>query len=239
MSTLFLSRYSTPLVSLCRALSPPSLPPLSDTPLHLSFRVSPNHSLPFQLPHPHVLLCLSLAALFLYGYPSLFVLTPPSLSLLTSTPLHLSYCVPSPPCSLHLQVPLPNCPFVSHLTVFSLRYPTLMPYCVPPLLLSSRTSTPPYLSFCFPPLTLSPDRYPLHLSHCVRVRPFSPPSPLFLSFFTGTPPLLTFCFPPRCLPFQVPHPHAFLYSPLALFPSSFFSSNFPLCISASPLSLLQ
>ena len=143
------------------------------------------------------------------------------------TPLVLLCSLPPPPCSLHLQVPLPNCPFVSHLTVFSLRYPTLMPYCVPPLLLSSRTIPLLYLSFCFPPLTLSPDRYPLHLSHGVRVRPFSPPSPLFLSFFTGTPPLLTFCFPPRCLPFQVPHPHAFLCSlllsflPLPPHPTSF------------------
>lgn len=204
MSTPFLSRYSTPLVSMCRA----SPPPLSDTPLHLSFRVSPNHSLPFQVPHP-VLLCLSLAALFPYGYPSLFVLTLPR-SLFLRVP-HSTCCVPFPPCSLPLQVPLPNCLFVSHLTVFPLRYPTLMPYCVPPLLLSSLTSIPPYLSFCFPPLTLSPDRYPLHLSHCVRVRPFPSP-PLFLSSLTGTPPLLTFCFPPRCLLFQEPHPHAFLCS---------------------------
>ena len=183
MSTLFLSRYSTPLVSLCRALPPPpSLPPLSGTPLHLSFRVSPNHSLPFQLPHPHVLLCLSLAALFPYGYPSLFVLTLPR-SLFLRVP-HSTCCVPFPPCSLPLQVPLPNCLFVSHLTVFPLRYPTLMPYCVPPLLLSSRTSTPPYLSFCFPP-SLSP----LTATHstCLIVS-FLPPSPLFLSSFTGTPP---------------------------------------------------
>ena len=187
------------------SLPPPSLPPLSDTPLHLSFRVSPNHSLPFQLPHPHVLLCLSLAALFLYGYPSLFVLTPPSLSLLTSTPLHLSYCVPSPPCSLHLQVPLPNCPFVSHLTVFSLRYPTLMPYCVPPLLLSSRTSTPPYLSFCFPPLTLSPDR---SHSTCpiVSVCALSPPPlPLSFSLFSQVPlPYLPFVSHLAVFPFRNP-----------------------------------
>ena len=194
MSTLFLSRYSTPLVSMCRA----SPPPLSDTPLHLSFRVSPNHSLPFQLPHPHVLLCLSLAALFPYGYPSLFVLTPPR-SLFLQVP-HSTCCVPFPPCSLPLQVPLPNCLFVSHLTVFPLRYPTLMPYYVPPLLLSSLTSTPPYLSFCFPPLTLSPDRYPLHLSHCVRVRSFSPPPVSF------------------SLPSQVPLPYLPFVSHLAVFP---------------------
>ena len=166
----------------CSLPSPPSLPPLSDTPLHLSFRVSPNHSLPFQVPHPHVLLCLSLAALFPYGYPSLLVLTYPR-SLFLRVP-HSTCCVPFPPCSLPLEVPLPNCLFVSHLTVFPLRYPTLMPYCVPPLLLSSRTSTPLYLSFCFPP-SLSP----LTVTHstCLIVS-FLPPSPLFLSSLTGTPP---------------------------------------------------
>ena len=232
MSTPFLSRYSTPLVSMCRA----SPPPLSDTPLHLSFRVSPNHSLPFQLPHPHVLLCLSLAALFPDGYPSLLVLTyPRSLFLLVP---HSTCCVPFPPCSLPLQVPLPNCLFVSHLTVFPLRYPTLMPYYVPPLLLSSLTSTPPYLSFCFPPLTLSPDRYPLHLSHCVRVRPFPSP-PLFLSSLTGTPCLTYLLFPTSLSSLSGTPPTRLLVFPLALFPSSFFSSNFPFCISASPLSLLQ
>ena len=90
----------------CSLSPPPSLPPLSDTPLHLSFRVSPNHSLPFQLPHPHVLLCLSLAALFPYGYPSLFVLTPLALS---------SYKYPTP-----LVV------FPSPLSLFTYRYPSLI-----------------------------------------------------------------------------------------------------------------
>ena len=218
------------------SLPPPSLPPLSDTPLHLSFRVSPNHSLPFQLPHPHVLLCLSLAALFPDGYPSLFVLTPPR-SLFLQVP-HSTCCVPFPPCSLPLQVPLPNCLFVSHLTVFPLRYLTLMPYYVPPLLLSSLTSTPPNLSFCFPPLTLSPERYPLHLSHCVRVRPFSPLP--CLSLFPHRYPSLTYLlFPTSLSSLSGTPPARLLVFPLALFPSSSFSSNFPFYISASPLSLLQ
>ena len=74
----------------------------------------PPHSLPFQLPHPHVLSCLpqSLSPLSATPPPCLivsltccslplWVLFPTcpsslSLSLLTSTPLHLSYCV-SPP----------------------------------------------------------------------------------------------------------------------------------------------
>ena len=212
-------------------LPPPSLPPLSDTPLHLSFRVSPNHSLPFQVPHP-VLLCLSLAALFPYGYPSLLVLTLPR-SLLRVP--HSTCCVPFPPCSLPLQVPLPNCPFVSHLAVFPLRYPTLMPYCVPPLLLSSRTSTLLYLSFCFPPLTLSPDRYPLHLSHCV----LSPPLPS-LSLFPHRYPSLTYLlFLTSLSSLSGTPPTRLLVFPLSLFPSSSFSSNFPFYISASPLSLLQ
>lgn len=186
MSTLFLSRYSTPLASVCRVslplplapspfrystplvflCLPQSLPPLSGTPPLCLIVSLPRCSLPLRVPLP---IC-----------PH-----PPSLSLLRVP--HSTCCVPFPPCSLPLQLPLPNCLFVSHLTVFPLRYPTLMPYCVPPLLLSSRTSTPPYLSFCFPPLTLSPGRYPLHLSHCVRVRPFPSPT-LFLSSLTGTPP---------------------------------------------------
>ena len=173
--------HPTCLYVLC---SPPPLTPSPDrysTPL--AFCCLPTcHSLSFKVPHPHVLLCLSLAALFPDGYPSLFVLTPPR-SLFLQEP-HSTCCVPFPPCSLPLQVPLPNCLFVSHLTVFPLRYPTLMPYCVPPLLLSSRTSTPPYLSFCFPP-SLSP----LTATHstCLIVS-FLPPSPLFLSSLTGTPP---------------------------------------------------
>ena len=186
-----------------------------------------------------------------------YCVCPLLLSSLTGTPPYLSFfpltlssykyptplvflcsLPPPPPCSLHLQVPLPNCPFVSHLTVFPLRYPTLMPYYVPPLLLSSRTSTPPYLSFCFPSLTLSPDRYPLHLSHCVRVRPFPSP-PLFLSSLTGTPCLTYLLFPTSLSSLSGTPPTRLLVFPLALFPSSFFSSNFPFCISASPLSLLQ
>ena len=102
------------------SLPPPPLTPSPfrySTPLHLSFRVSPNHSLPFQLPHPHVLLCLSLAALFPYGYPSLFVLTPPSFSLLTSTPLHLLSSLP---------------PLLSSLT----RYPSLIVFLFPTSLCS-------------------------------------------------------------------------------------------------------
>ena len=193
------------------------------------------HSLSFKVPHPHVLLCLSLAALFPDGYPSLFVLTPRSLFLQVP---HSTCCVPFPPCSLPLQVPLPNSLFVSHLTVFPLRYPTLMPFCVPPLLLSSRTSTPPYLSFCFPPLTLSPERYPLHLSHCVRVRPFSPLP--CLSLFPHRYPSLTYLlFPTSLSSLSGTPPTRLLVFPLALFPSSSFSSNFPFYISASPLSLLQ
>ena len=77
---------------------PCSPPPLTLSPFSyptpMSYRVSPNHSLPFQLPHPHVLLCLSLAALFPDGYP--FPTCPhlPSLSLLTSAPLHLLCSIP-------------------------------------------------------------------------------------------------------------------------------------------------
>ena len=182
MSTLFLSRYSTPLVSLCRALPPPP------------------HSLPFQVLHSTCLFVSPPNTLSPFSYPTpmSYCVSPLLLSSLTGTPpylsspsLALSYECPTPlvefPSPLALfpyQVPLPNCLFVSHLTVFPLRYPTLMPYCVPPLLLSSRTSTPLYLSFCFPP-SLSP----LTGTHstCLIVS-FLPPSPLFLSSLTGTPP---------------------------------------------------
>ena len=219
MSTPFLSRYSTPLVSMCRA----SPPPLSDTPLHLSFSVFPNHSLPFQLPHPYVLFCLSLAALFPYGYPSLLVLTYPR-SLFLRVP-HSTCCVPFPPCSLPLEVPLPNCLFVSHLTVFPLRYPTLMPYCVPPLLLSSRTSTPLYLSFCFPP-SLSPLTGTHSTCLIVSVCALSPPLP-YLSLFPHRYPSLTYIlFPTSLSCLSGTPPTRLLVFPLALFPSSSFSSNF-------------
>lgn len=94
----------------------PSLPALTDTPLHLSFRVISNPSLPFQVPHPHVLLCLSLAALFPYGYPSLFVLTLPR--------------------SLFLRVPTPLVVFPSPLALFPYRYPSLIVFLFPTSLCS-------------------------------------------------------------------------------------------------------
>ena len=183
MSTPFLSRYSTPLVSVCR-VSPPSLPPLTDTPLHLPFVVFPPVIFfPFRYPTPTSYCICPLLLSSLMGTPPYLSFFPLALSSY-KYPTPLVLLCPPPPCSLHLQVPLPNCLFVSHLTVFPLRYPTLMPYCVPPLLLSSRTSTPPYLSFCFPP-SLSP----LTATHstCLIVS-FLPPSPLFLSSLTGTPP---------------------------------------------------
>ena len=179
---------------------PCSLPPPPLTlspfsyPTPMSYRVSPNHSLPFQLPHPHVLLCLSLAALFPDGYPSLLVLTYPH-SLFLRVP-HSTCCVPFPPCSLPLQVPLPNCLFVSHLTVFSLRYPTLVPYCVPPLLLSSRTSTPLYLSFCFPP---SPSPLTGTHSTCLIVSVCALSPPPSLSLFPHRYPSLTYLLFPTSL----------------------------------------
>ena len=66
------------------------------------------HSLSFKVPHPHVLLCLSLAALFPDGYPSLLVLLPSH--------------------SLFLQVPHSTCLIVSPppLVLFTYRYPSLI-----------------------------------------------------------------------------------------------------------------
>ena len=193
--------------------------------------------LPFQLPHPHVLLCLSLAALFPYGYPSLFVLTLPR-SLFLQVP-HSTCCVPFPPFSLPLQVPLPNCLFVSYLTVFPLRYPTLMPYYVPPLLLSSLTSTPPYLSFCFPP-SLSPLTGTHSTCLIVSVCALSSPPLPSLSLFPHRYPSLTYLlFLTSLSSLSGTPPTRLLVFPLSLFPSSSFSSNFPFYISASPLSLLQ
>ena len=131
---------------------------------------------------------------------------------------HSTCCVPFPPCSLPLQVPLPNCLFVSHLTVFPLRYPTLMPYCVPPLLLSSRTSTPPYLSFCFPP-SLSP----LTGTHSTC---------LIVSVCALSPPPLSFS-----LPSQVPLPYLPFVSHLAVFPFR-NPTRTPSCVPSCSLSFL-
>ena len=103
------------------------------------------------------------------------------------TCLYVPCSLSPPPHSLPFQILHSICLFVSPpITLSPFSYPTPMSYCVSPLLLSSQTGTPPYLSL--PPLALSSYKYPTPLvvfPSPLALFPYRYPSLIVFLFLTS------------------------------------------------------